>query len=88
MNSYKINKGFIDETVGKNTVIFDPDESKVYTLNETAGFIFRSIKKGLDTDAISGLLLRTYDTTTETVKKDLHDTIKLLIDRKIITKQR
>jgi hypothetical protein len=44
---YQIQKGLIIQKIDKQTVIFDAEESVLYTLNETAAEIFKMIKKGL-----------------------------------------
>jgi len=44
---YQIQKGLIIQKIDKETVIFDAEESVLYTLNETAAEIFKMIEKGL-----------------------------------------
>jgi len=38
---YQIQKGLIIQKIDKETVIFDAEESVLYTLNETAAEIFK-----------------------------------------------
>ena len=44
---YQIQKGLIIQRIDKETVIFDAEESVLYTLNETAAEIFCILKKGV-----------------------------------------
>jgi hypothetical protein len=69
--AYKLNKGFIVQKMGKETVIFDPDRSVLYTLNETASFVFSRLKKGLDQTAIVSALTKTFAVTPEHALKDV-----------------
>ena len=48
----QIQKGLIIQKLDKETVIFDAEESLLYTLNETASEIFRLLKKGLKEEQI------------------------------------
>jgi len=82
---YKINKGYIIQKLDDKTVIFDSDESILYTLNETAAFIFQKLKKGLTEDQITEALVKKYDIKKEKAKKDFIDLIADLKKKKIIS---
>lgn len=41
-----VRKGFITQQIGDNLVIFEGEESMLFTLNPTAAYIFRRIKIG------------------------------------------
>ncbi len=81
---YKLKKGLISEKLDGKIVIFDSDKSILYTLNETAGFIFEKLKKGIDKEKIVELLVKKYQVKRERVQKDLKDLIENLKKKNII----
>jgi len=81
---YQIQKGLIIQKIDKETVIFDAEESVLYTLNETADEIFRLIKKGLEEDKIIEKIVKKYDVKKERVEKDVRELVEELKKRKII----
>ena len=62
---YQIQKGLIIQKIDKETVIFDTEESVLYSLNETAAEIFKMIKKGLKEEEIVERMVKKYE-----VRKD------------------
>lgn len=82
---YKINKGFIVQKLDNKTVIFDGEESVLYTFNETASFIFKKIKRGSEEDAIIEEMVKKYRIKKERAKKDLEELISDLKKKKIIS---
>ena len=81
---YKINKGLITQKLDDKTVIFDGDESILYTFNETASYIFKKIKSGEDEEKIVDLIVKRYQVKPEKAKKDLRDLLVDLKKKKII----
>jgi len=81
---YQIQKGLIIQKIDKETVIFDAEESVLYTLNETAAEIFKMIKKGLKEDEIVEKMLKKYEVKKERVEKDVKELIEELRKRKIL----
>jgi len=81
---YQIQKGLIIQKIDKETVIFDAEESVLYTLNETAAEIFRLIKKGLEEDEIIEKIVKKYDVKKEKVEKDIKKLLEELKKKKII----
>jgi len=81
---YQIQKGLIIQKIDKETVIFDAEESVLYTLNETANEIFRLIKKGLEEDEIIEKIVKKYDVKKEKVEKDIKKLLEELKKKKII----
>ena len=81
---YQIQKGLIIEKIDKETVIFDAEESVLYTLNETASEIFRLLKKGLKEQEIVEKIVKKYDVRKERVEKDVREIIGKLEKRKIL----
>lgn len=86
MPKYKINKGFIVQKLDNKTVIFDGEESVLYTFNETASFIFKKLKKGLNDKEIITTVVKKYNSKEEKVKKDYQELITDLLKKKIIKK--
>jgi len=81
---YQIQKGLIIQKIDKETVIFDAEESVLYTLNETASEIFRLLKKGLKEEEIVERMVKKYDVIKERVEKDVREIIGKLEKRKIL----
>jgi len=81
---YKIQKGLIIQKLNKETVIFDAEESVLYTLNETASEIFRLLKKGLKEEEIVERMVKKYKVKKEKAEKDVKEMIGELTKRKII----
>jgi len=81
---YQIQKGLIIQKIDKETVIFDAEESVLYTLNETASEIFRLLKKGLKKEEIVERIVKKYDVRKERVEKDVREIIGKLEKRKIL----
>lgn len=81
---YKINKGLITQKIDNKTVIFDSEESLLYTLNETAAIIFLKLKKGLSESEIIQIMVKKYQIKEEKVKKDLIEFLSDLKKKKII----
>jgi len=81
---YQIQKGLIIQKIDKETVIFDAEESVLYTLNETASEIFRLLKKGLKQEEIVEKIVKKYDVRKERVEKDVKEIIGDLKKRKIL----
>jgi len=81
---YKIQKGLIIQKIDKETVIFDAEESVLYTLNETAAEIFKMIKKGLKEEEIVERMVKKYEVKKERVEKDVKELVEELRKRKIL----
>ena len=81
---YQIQKGLIIQKIDRETVIFDAEESVLYTLNETASEIFRLLKKGLKEEEIVERMVKKYDVIKERVEKDVREIIGKLEKRKIL----
>ena len=81
---YQIQKGLIIQKLDKETVIFDVEESALYTLNETAAEIFKMIKKGLKEEQIVEKMVKKYKVKKERVEKDIKKLLEELKKKKII----
>jgi len=82
---YKINKGLITQKLDDKTVIFDGEESILYTFNETASEIFRLLKKNLEEKEIIGKIAKKYSIKKERVEKDFTELISDLKKKKIVS---
>lgn len=85
MKKYKVRKGFITEKLDEKTVIFDGEESILYTFNETASDIFKKIKLGWDEQKITTELVKKYKISESKAKKDLRELLVDLKKKKIIS---
>jgi 6-pyruvoyl-tetrahydropterin synthase len=81
---FKFQKGLIIQKLDDQTVIFDADESVLYTLNETASVIFDKLKKKWDKERIINYMLKKYDVKKEKLEKDFDQLIEDLKKKKII----
>jgi len=81
---YQIQKGLIIQKIDKETIIFDAEESVLYTLNETAADIFKMLKKGLKEKEIVENMVKKYKVKKERVEKDVKELVEELKKRKIL----
>ncbi len=81
---YKINKGFIIQKLNDKTVIFDGEESVLYTFNETASYIFQKLKKGWEEKKIIDALTKKYKVKEDKATKDFKELFGDLKKKKII----
>jgi hypothetical protein len=85
MKNYKISKGFIVQKLGAKTVIFDGEESVLYTFNETASFVFQKLKRGWEEEKIIKRLVKKYQIKEKRAEKDVNELICDLLKKKIIS---
>jgi len=81
---YKKNKKLIIQKIGNKFTIFDENKSTLYTLNETASYIFKKILKGWGNDEIINSLAKDYQVNKIEAKKDFNQIILLLKNNRII----
>lgn len=87
MPIYKINKGFIVQKLDDKTVIFDGEESILYTFNESSSYIFSKLKTGTKNADIINLMVKRYNITPSRANKDFQDFTAELLKKKIITQK-
>lgn len=87
MKQYKLNKGFIVQKLDDKTVIFDGEESVLYTFNESASYIFQKIKSGWEKERIIASLIKKYGINEKKAQSDLNDLLNDLRKKKIITQK-
>ncbi|MCS7093528.1 MAG: PqqD family protein [Patescibacteria group bacterium] len=77
-------KGLIIQKLDKKIIIFDSDNSTLFTLNETASLIFDKLKKKCPKEKIIDYLLKKYQVRKERIERDIDEFIEELKKRKII----
>jgi len=82
---YKVKKSFIVQKMGDKTVLFDNDSSILYTLNETANYIFSQLKKGLSKSEIIQKMMKRYGIKEKKLSSDFDDVVKDLIKKEILS---
>lgn len=87
-NLYTVNSDFILQESSNKILIFDADSSYLYTLNETASFIFTLLKKQLSFDRIVRSVTEEYSVEKEQAEKDIRQIIDNLLHKKIIAKEK
>lgn len=85
MKELKLNKGFITQKLDNKTVIFDGEKSLLYTFNESASFIFKKIKSGLNERQLATALIKRYKITEKRAKEDIEAILNDLRNLEIIT---
>ena len=80
----KINKGIIVQKDGRGLTIFDGEKSTLYTLNETASFIFSRLKKTASVDQIAKIISKKYGIALDKAQEDCLEFLKELASKKII----
>jgi len=84
LTKYKLQKGFVVQRYPKKLVLFDSETSTMYTLNETARFIFDRIKKGLEKKKIIADLAKRYAIAESRARKDVEDIFTNFLKHKIV----
>ncbi|MEK7079109.1 MAG: PqqD family protein [Patescibacteria group bacterium] len=82
--NYTITKGLITQKLDNKTVIFDGEESVLYTFNETASYIFLKLKAKWDGKKIILALMKKYGVKEDQAKRDVKELVKDLLKKKII----
>lgn len=81
---YRIRKDLVFETIKLKTAIFDSQKSVLYTLNETASYIFNKIRLGWDQEKIIKGLEKNYAVEKTKANKDFESLISELKKKNII----
>jgi hypothetical protein len=80
----KINKNIIFQKIDSKLVGFDIDRSFLFTFNETAEYIYKKVKSGIDEKKLVALMTKRYDVDEKTAQKDIKSIIALLKKNKIL----
>ncbi len=75
-NLHTIKSRFVSRKVGKEVVIVPlvdnvAQMNKVFTLNETAGFLWENLNEGITAEKLQELLLENFDVDAATAEKDV-----------------
>lgn len=84
MTKYKINVGFITQKIGDKTTIFSGERSILFTLNETAAYMFNGLKLGWEKKKIINGLMDRYEISKDEAKEDLEKFTQKLLKKRII----
>lgn len=85
---FKLQKGLIVQKLDDQVIIFDAEESVLYTLNETAGVIFDKIRKKWSKEKIVEYMIKHYEVKEERVRKDLDKLVNDLKKKKILVEDK
>lgn len=81
---YQINKGFITQKIDNKITIFSGEDSTLFTLNETAAYIFQGLKLGWNKQKIVNRLIDSYKITDKKANDDVDEFTKILLEKKIL----
>ncbi len=81
---YKLNQGFVTQKLKDKIVIFSGERSLLFTLNDTAAFIYNGIKLGWDEEKIIKSICVKFDVNESRAGKDVNECIKDLIKKNIL----
>lgn len=84
INNLKLAKGLIIQKMSQETVIFDSERGILFTLNETAGYMFTKLKTKTPLIEIVKAVCKRYNITETKAKKDLDLMLKHLQRKKIL----
>lgn len=84
MAHYSINKNLIVQKLDDKTVMFDSDKSVLYTLNETANYIFLQLKRKVAKEEIVKKMVKRYGEKEMKIQKDVEAIIEDFVKKKII----
>ena len=76
LNLYKLKSRFVARKVGGELVVVPLVNNvarmdKLYTLNETAGFLWESLNEGSTEESLKNLLLENFEVPDEVAEKDV-----------------
>lgn len=83
---FKPKKNVECEKIDNCTVILQPDELKIYRLNETATFIWESVRRKISFDSIVKKITAHFDIDEKKARKTLEAFITELHKKKLIEK--
>jgi len=83
----KIKQGFITQRIGGKTTIFSGEDSILFTLNETAAYIYNGLKLNWPKNKIILGLTKKYNVSPQEASRDIDELLSLLLDKKILFKE-
>lgn len=83
---YKLNSGFLTQKIGKKTTIFSGEKSILFTLNETAAYIFNGLKLGWSEEKIIDRMIEKFDVSKPEIAQDMKELKTELLSKNILVK--
>lgn len=80
----KIRKDLYVRTLGDEKVVYDKENGRVHFMNQTATFVFDLCNGTHSKNEIIECLLGKYDVSREQAEKDVRETLKNMVDSKIL----
>ncbi len=84
-NFSRINPGFIYQETDDEVSFFDPDTSTLYSLNSTASFLVKELKKGTDNEQIIKKFVTLFNIAEDIVRRDIEEMLHELKKNNILT---
>ena len=81
----KINETYVLQKIENKFLIFYPDNSILYNLNESASFILEGIQKGLAPETITAGYQKFYDVSSDRAKLDIQTVFDYLKKENILS---
>ncbi|MBU3956713.1 PqqD family protein [Patescibacteria group bacterium] len=81
---FRIKKGILTKFVNEKAFILDSEKAEVRSLNETASFIWRNLKKGTPIKEIIESVTDEYKVDEATAKKDVLNLLKKYLKEGLI----
>ena len=81
---YKINSKFIVQNAGDQIIVYDSEKSLLYTLNSTASYILKGLKKMWTEDKVADELSGKFHIDKITASEDTKFCITDLLNRNIL----
>lgn len=81
---YKLNTGFITQKIGDKTTVFYGEKSVLFTLNDSAAYIFNGLKLGWNKGFLVKKMVEKYGITKPAAVKDIEEFTEVLLKKKII----
>jgi hypothetical protein len=84
---YSLNSHILVEQIDDVILVFNPENSMLYTLNNTSSYIFNSILQGIEEDTIISGYSEVFSTSIQIAREDFISCIKRLTTLDIILRQ-
>ncbi|MCX6731057.1 MAG: PqqD family protein [Candidatus Roizmanbacteria bacterium] len=87
-STQKVNKNLIVQKLEDSVVLFDSDASVLYTLNETATYIFTLLKKNVSKKDIVAQMKKRYGLDEKKMTADFDEVFNDFVKKGIITSKK
>lgn len=82
--SFKQNPSVLTHKLGKGVVLLNPDSGKIYSLNDTASFLWRKLSKKRSIKELNYILCENYDISDKKAYKDIKVFLSRYLEYKLI----